>query len=103
MLDLALVRNIVFFYIVITMILSVVFSIRYRRQTDPKKRGLNQAIMNVCMGLMLIGLAATQFFLYKLYNVRVIFGSICLLLGLFNIFAGSRNYAYFRLSDERRQ
>ncbi|MBV6714072.1 YtpI family protein [Paenibacillus chitinolyticus] len=81
--------------IFITLLFSVVFSFRSRRKTDPKQRGTNAALMNISMGLMLILIAVTQLFFLSDTPVRRIFGTICLLLGLFNLFAGIRNYLYF--------
>ncbi|WP_442601478.1 YtpI family protein [Paenibacillus sp. KN14-4R] len=89
------IRMILFVLIIITLVLSVYYSFRYRRSTDPKKRGINAARMNICMGFMLVLISITQLFFFSDTNVRRIFGSVCLLLGLFNLFSGIRNLNYF--------
>ncbi|WP_068773521.1 YtpI family protein [Paenibacillus sp. FJAT-26967] len=81
--------------IFITLLFSVIFSFRSRRQTDPKQKGINTALMNISMGLMLIVIAITQLFFMSDTATRRVFGTVCMLLGLFNLFAGIRNYAYF--------
>lgn len=81
--------------IVLTSVLSVVFSIRSRRSADGKQRGLNAARMNVCMGLMLILIAVIQMFMFSGSTVRVVVGALFFLIGLFNLFAGIRNHAAF--------
>lgn len=81
--------------IMIFLLLSVWFSFRYRRAKDPRQRGLQSSLMNICMGLMLIAIAVTQLFFFTDTNMRRIFGTVCLLIGLFNLFAGLRNYGYF--------
>ncbi|WP_255570502.1 YtpI family protein [Cohnella sp. CFH 77786] len=78
---------------------SVVFSVRSRRQADARLRGLYAARMNVSMGLMLIFIALIQMFLFSGSTVRVIVGALFLLIGLFNLFAGVRNHAYFSRSS----
>jgi len=81
--------------------LSVAFSILHRRARSHARKGLLQARMNICMGLMLVGIAAIQILLFDTSTVRVIVGTVFLLLGLFNLFAGLRNHAYFaRLGDK---
>jgi hypothetical protein len=77
--------------IVATLVLSAVLSIRYRRQREPRLRGLYAAHMNISMGAMLIIVAVSQLFFFTDSNVRRIFGIVCVLLGLFNLFAGLRN------------
>ncbi|UUZ80580.1 YtpI family protein [Paenibacillus sp. P26] len=46
--------------IVITLLISVYYSYRYRRESDPKRRGLYASRMNIAMGVMLIFIAVTQ-------------------------------------------
>lgn len=75
--------------------LSVYFSFRSRRETDAAKRGLYSARMNICMGLMLVLIAITQIFFFSESSFRRIFGTVLVLLGLFNLFAGIRNHGHF--------
>lgn len=82
--------------IVLSSISSAVFSIRYRRATDARLRGLFAARMNISMGLMLIFIALIQMFLFSGSTMRVIVGAVFLLLGLFNLFSGIRNHAFFK-------
>lgn len=84
-----------YFGILLTCILSVVFSFKSRRSTDPKLRGLNGARMNISMGAFLLLAALVQLVLFEPDTLRVIVGSVFLLLGLFNIFSGLRNYSHF--------
>ena len=81
--------------VVLTSVLSVVYSVRYRRAADGRIRGLFAARMNVSMGLMLIFIAIIQMFLFSGSTVRVIVGALFLLIGLFNLFAGMRNHSHF--------
>jgi uncharacterized membrane protein len=60
-----------------------------------KKTGLYTAKMNICMGLMLLFIATIQILLFEGSTVRVIVGSIFLLIGLFNLFAGLRNHSVY--------
>lgn len=85
------------FYVSIALacVLSVVFSIRSRRATDPKSRGLNAARMNISMGALLILASFVQFVLFEPDTVRIVVGSVFLLIGLFNLFAGLRNYGHY--------
>ncbi|HZG58451.1 YtpI family protein [Paenibacillus sp.] len=74
---------------------SVAFSLLARRATEPKARGLHAARTNLCMGALLVLAAAVQFVLFEPDTVRIIVGSLFLLIGIFNLFAGLRNYGYF--------
>lgn len=79
---------------------SVLFSVRYRRQLSRKARGLDAAKMNMCMGAMLTSVSIIQLFLFTGSTVRFVVGTVMLLLGLFNLFAGIRNYGlYNRLKE----
>jgi uncharacterized membrane protein YfcA len=89
------IQTVLFIFIVVMLFLAVYNSFRYRREQDVKKRGLYAARMNMFMGIMLVGVAITQLFFFTDTAFRRIFGSVCLLLGLFNFFAGVRNYSYF--------
>ncbi|WP_028548095.1 YtpI family protein [Paenibacillus sp. UNC451MF] len=81
--------------IVITLIISVFYSFRSRRSQDPKLRGIYASRMNIAMGLMLIVIAISQLFFFTDSNTRRVFGIICFLLGMFNLFAGLRNHSHF--------
>jgi len=82
--------------IMLALISWVVFSFRARRATDPTARGLNGARVNLSMGALLILASIVQFILFEPDTVRIIVGAAFLLLGLFNVFAGLRNHAYYR-------
>ncbi|WP_027094006.1 YtpI family protein [Cohnella thermotolerans] len=81
--------------VVATSVLSVYFSYRSRRSADPVLRGLYGARMNMCIGVTLIFLALIQMVLFSGSTLRVIVGSLFMLLGLFNLFAGMRNHSHF--------
>ncbi|WP_376775476.1 YtpI family protein [Cohnella nanjingensis] len=87
---------VLFLAILASLILSVVFSYRSRRNADQTLRGLYGARMNICMGLMLIFLAILQMFIYSGSTLRVIVGALFLVLGIFNLFAGLRNHSHFK-------
>ncbi|KIL42375.1 hypothetical protein SD70_00025 [Gordoniibacillus kamchatkensis] len=92
-----------FSFIVLTVAMSVGLSVRARREKDPAKRGVWSARLNICMGIMLISIAVSQLFFFNDSNIRRVFGTVCVLLGLFNLFAGIRNYgAYSRMLDKQR-
>ncbi len=76
-------------------LLSVFFSFRSRRATEPRVRGLNAARMNISMGALLLLAALVQIVLFEPDTVRIIVGAMFLLLGLFNLFAGLRNHGRF--------
>ncbi|MGO4371374.1 YtpI family protein [Paenibacillus sp. 2TAB19] len=82
--------------ILITLVLSVVFSLKSRRGTDAKLRGMNAAKMNISMGVMLMFIALVQLFLSNESTVRIVIGSLFLVLGVFNLFAGLRNLSVYR-------
>jgi hypothetical protein len=56
--------------------------------------------MNISMGLMLISISVIQLFLFTGSSVRVVVGAVMLLLGLFNLFAGIRNYGIYNRIKE---
>lgn len=89
------VQILLFIAIVVMLVVSVWFSFKFRREKDPVKRGLNGARMNIAMGIMLIIISVTQLFFFTDSITRRIFGTVCLLLGLFNLFAGIRNNSHF--------
>jgi cytochrome c biogenesis protein CcdA len=81
--------------IVVTSVLSAVFSYRARRSSDARLRGLNAARMNIMMGLMLIFIALIQMILFTGSTLRVVIGALFMIIGLFNLFAGLRNHSHF--------
>jgi amino acid transporter len=87
--------------------LSVFYSFRYRRSTDPAVRGLNQAKTNINMGITLIAMSLILILTYEANWLRAIIGAIFLLMGLFNLFAGIRNRRIFlnigAKQEERKQ
>jgi hypothetical protein len=87
--------------IVVTSVISVFYSFKSRRSSDPRMRALNAARMNISMGVMLLFISLIQMFMYSGSTLRVIIGSIFMLLGLFNIFAGLRNRSIIRAAMER--
>lgn len=80
---------------IISAIFSLTYSFKSRRTSDANLRGLLGAKMNISMGIMLTLLSITLLFIYDSATdgstIRVIIGSLFLLIGLFNIFAGIRN------------
>ena len=75
--------------------LTVRYSFKSRRAGDPRLRGLYGARMNISMGSMVIGIACLYMLLFSGSTLKVIVGAVLILLGLFNIFAGLRNYAVY--------
>lgn len=91
------VRTVLTVFILSALIGSAFYSIRYRRQTDPALRGLFAARMNICMGAMLLGIAAIQTATFAMSTGRLILAVLFALIGLYNLFAGIRNHSYFRV------
>lgn len=81
--------------IVLSLLLTVYYSYRYRREQDPKLRGLYASRMNIAMGSMLLILAVSQLFFFNDSVIRRIFGVVCFILGMFNFFVGLRNHIHF--------
>lgn len=79
--------------IVIALAFSLFYSFRSRKSQDPKLRGIYTSRMNIAMGAMLIIIAVTQLFFFTDSNTRRIFGVVCFLLGMFNLFVGLRNHS----------
>ncbi|MNI96397.1 hypothetical protein D3C73_1548320 [compost metagenome] len=52
--------------------------------------------MNICMGLMLIGIAVLQVSLFEMSSLRLVLGTLFALIGLFNVFAGRKNLGYYQ-------
>jgi hypothetical protein len=87
--------------VLLTLIFSLYFSIRYRLQKEPRMRGLYAARMNISMGIMLVALALIQMLLFEENRVRAIIAALFILLGLFNLFAGIRNHTAYNRSTPR--
>lgn len=81
--------------IVIALGFTVFYSFRHRREQDIAYKGLYASRMNIAMGIMLVIIAISQLFFFTDSVTRRIFGTVCLLLGLFNLFAGIRNHGQF--------
>ncbi|MBW7459311.1 YtpI family protein [Paenibacillus sepulcri] len=82
--------------IVLTSVLSVTFSFKSRRSADPRTRGMNAARTNICMGIMLVLIALFFMLAYSGSTIKVVFGALFIVLGLFNLFAGLRNHSVYR-------
>jgi len=82
--------------IMITLLLTVIFSYKSRRSNDQRLRGLNASRMNISMGIMLLFIAGVQLFLSNESTARIVIGSLFLVIGVFNLFAGLRNHSIFR-------
>ncbi|GKU75788.1 YtpI family protein [Paenibacillus sp. L3-i20] len=81
--------------IVITLALSLLFSLKSRRSKEPRTRGINTARMNISMGFMLLFFASVQLFYSAESTLRIIIGAIFIVIGLFNLFAGFRNLSAY--------
>lgn len=81
--------------ILLCTLFAIYYSFKSRKETHPRKRGLFTARTNMFMGGMLIFIALIQLFLYSGSSLRMLFGVIFILLGLFNLVAGIRNHSYF--------
>ncbi len=85
------------FYLIIAAFFgsSIFYSVRYRRQQQRELRGVYMAKMNVSLGFLLVFIAIIQFFMFPASSLRILIGLLFFLLGLFNLFSGLRNHAYF--------
>ncbi|UVI31886.1 YtpI family protein [Paenibacillus spongiae] len=75
---------------------SVFFSYKTRRSRDGRQRGLNASMMNISMGIMLLLFALLFMLVYSGSTVKVIIGTLFIVIGLFNLFAGLRNHSIYR-------
>lgn len=87
---------VLFFVIIYGAMNALRYSRESRRTDEPRERGKSSALMNIYLGTMLIAMAIIQLFYYEGSTVRVVIGSLFLLLGVFNVWAGSRNYKAFK-------
>ena len=76
--------------------MAVYHSFKSRRASSLELRFTHAAKMNISMGVMLLAIAIIQIFLFPYSTVRLVFGTVCLLLGTFNLYSGIRNLLYFR-------
>ncbi|CAM4186622.1 hypothetical protein PAEN110709_00660 [Paenibacillus endophyticus] len=86
--------------ILITLVLSAIFSFKSRRASDARTRGLFSARMNISMGIMLMFIALVQLFLSGESTLRIVIGAIFLVIGVFNLFAGLRNLGAYSASRQ---
>jgi len=82
--------------IILSLLFSVIYSFKMRRATDPQVRGINGSKMNISMGIMLLFISAVQLLLSNESTLRIIIGSLFLVIGVFNLFAGLRNLSFYR-------
>ncbi|EXX91594.1 hypothetical protein BG53_09410 [Paenibacillus darwinianus] len=82
--------------ILLTLLLTVFYSYKARRNADGRLRGLYAARTNICMGFMLVFMSLMQMVLFSGSSLRIVIGAVFLLLGLFNLFAGLKNHSLFR-------
>ncbi|MFD0716466.1 YtpI family protein [Paenibacillus sp. GCM10027626] len=75
---------------------SVIYSYKARRAKDTRLRGKHTAVMNIMMGLMLLLVALLFMLVYSGSTIKVIIGALFIVIGLFNLFAGLRNYNLYR-------
>ncbi|GIP33695.1 YtpI family protein [Paenibacillus sp. J2TS4] len=87
---------ILFVLVLASLAASAFYSIRYRTRKDPQTKGFEAAKMNISMGVMLISIAFAQFILFDPSFLRGAVGAVFLLLGLFNAFAGFKNYSSYK-------
>jgi hypothetical protein len=74
------------------MVLSVRYSIQSRHGTQHRERNRQvHGKLNMSMGSLLISIALLQL-LSPLSTARLIFAGLCLVLGLYNLWSGYRNW-----------
>ena len=82
--------------ILVTCVLSALYSFRSRRSSDGRIRGLYASRMNINMGLMLILISIILMLMFTGSSVRVVVSAVFFLLGSYNFFAGMRNHSHFK-------
>jgi len=82
--------------ILVSLIGSVFQSYKFRRSSDKTVRGKSNAMMNIFMGTMLLLVALLFMLVYSGSTVKVIIGTLFIVIGLFNLFAGLRNLSIYR-------
>ncbi|MDQ8738536.1 YtpI family protein [Paenibacillus sp. LHD-38] len=81
--------------ILISLVLSAVFSFKSRRSADARTKAVFAARMNISMGVMMLFIALVQLFLSGESTLRIVIGAIFLVIGVFNLFAGLRNLSLY--------
>jgi uncharacterized membrane protein YdjX (TVP38/TMEM64 family) len=89
-------RNAAFVLVAVLLAFSFYYGFKTRRQTEPVARGLFQSKQNMAMGLMLAVLSVYPLYLMPGSIIRMLVGAAFLVIGLFNLFAGIRNYAVYK-------
>jgi len=90
-------------FIFISLLFSVIYSVRSRRVKEPVQKGIIGGKLNISMGIMLILISVVQLLNSNESTLRIVLGAIFLLLGLFNLFAGLRNHSYYRNKEQQSQ
>jgi len=88
-------------FIFISLLFSIFYSVRSRQMKEPVKKGIIGGKLNISMGAMLVFISAVQLLNSNESTLRIILGAIFLLLGLFNLFAGLRNYSFYRNKEQQ--
>ncbi|GAB6926649.1 hypothetical protein JCM10914A_06320 [Paenibacillus sp. JCM 10914] len=89
------IHYILYIILVLSVVAAALYSIKARRVSDPAKRGSLMAMMNICMGCMLVSLSLVCMFLFRGSTPAIIVEAAFMVLGLFNIFAGIRSRVYY--------
>ena|SRR5690554_4381192 len=92
---LELLNSIMFIGLILAFGSTVYYSVKYRKERTANLKGLFQAKQNISMGFLLILLAIFPL-LGTLGSVGIVVGTLFLLLGVFNLFAGIRNRTIYQ-------
>ncbi len=84
------------FLFLITIGFSIFYSVKYRRERNPNYKGFMQAKLNISMGIMLTLLSLYPLLIIAGSSVGIVIGAMFLLIGLFNLFAGIRNWTIYK-------
>lgn len=90
-----IIRYLLFAVLALSCIAAALYSINARRKPDPLDRGISLALMNICMGIMLVALAFISMLMFSGSTPAVIVEAAFLVLGAFNIFAGLRSRSFY--------
>lgn len=94
-------------YVMLALVLAatcvtVYHSYQTRRAPGRKAKGLSSSRTNISMGVMLILAAVALLFMFSDSGTRRTVASVFAIIGVFNLYAGLRNYGtYSRLPDEQ--
>lgn len=83
-------------FTITALFLTIVFGFQYRMIKHPVGKKIGQGLMNIFMGVTLILFAANQFLFPDLTTTRLVIAFIMLALGVFNFWAGVKNYRYYK-------